>query len=86
MSTRKTKKAPKTYARTCPGCGRNFRAKRQWQRFCSGPCRYQAWYRHEQDRRAAAAGFKERLEASERRIARIEKTIGLKGAPATPAS
>lgn len=46
-----------------PGCGKEFRPRRQWQRFCSAACR----------RTFHAAGT--RLDNLERRVVDLEKSL-----------
>jgi hypothetical protein len=72
MKHKKAKKpAPRTCPRTCDYCGQAFEAKRRWQRFCSTPHRNAAWHRQEQERRAVAAGF-------ENRLRQLEQAVGIR--------
>lgn len=56
-----------------PGCGKEFRPRRQWQRFCSAACR----------RTFHAAGT--RLDNLERRVIELERLVaGLTGRAPMP--
>jgi heme/copper-type cytochrome/quinol oxidase subunit 2 len=71
MTKSKKKKAEgRFYTASCEFCGKVFKAKRRWQRFDTDECRYKAWYKAEQARRAAAHGFEDRLR-------KLEQAAGL---------
>lgn len=56
---------------TCEGCGKGFRPKQRWGRFCGPRCRVAAWYR----RRAEEAVTAQAEEIVNRCIAALDEVL-----------